>query len=116
MSPYEIETLKFAAKAIGFGDPREGRVCVTGSEYPKGSGKKGALWNYVGYMDTAELWNPYSSDADLYQLAIKLRMFGSNLLYETAIKHIIDGLSYEEAYKQSIINLAADYGRHMERE
>ena len=44
------ELLEFAAKAAGFGDPEKGRTCWTESEYPRGSGQKGALWNYVDYI------------------------------------------------------------------
>ena len=68
------ELLEFAAKAAGFGDPEKGRTCWTESEYPRGSGQKGALWNYVGYMDTAELWNPLTDDGDALRLAMTLAM------------------------------------------
>lgn len=65
------ELLEKAAKAINFGD---GKFCWTESEYPRGSGKYGALWNYVGHMDTAELWNPLLDDGDALRLAVKLRL------------------------------------------
>lgn len=68
------ELLELAAKAFGFGKKNrpEKPHCWTESEYPKGSGKHGALWNYVGYGDTAELWNPLSDDGDALRLAVYL--------------------------------------------
>ena len=66
------ELLELAAKAAGFGAAKTGRTCWTESEYPRNSGKHGALWNYVGYMDTAELWNPLTDDGDALRLAVKL--------------------------------------------
>jgi hypothetical protein len=66
------ELLEAAAKAAGFGAPESGAVCWTESEYPPRSGKHGALWNYVGYLDTAQLWNPLTDDGDALRLAVKL--------------------------------------------
>jgi hypothetical protein len=66
------EILELAAKAAGFGAPKTGRTCWTESEYPRNSEKYGALWNYVGHMDTAELWNPLTDDGDALRLAVKL--------------------------------------------
>lgn len=66
------ELLELAAKTAGFGAPGSGAVCWTESEYPRRSGKFGALWNYVGHMDTAELWNPLSDDGDALRLAVKV--------------------------------------------
>jgi hypothetical protein len=68
------ELLEFAAKAAGFGSSEKGRTCWTESEYPRNSGKRGALWNYVGHMDTAELWNPLADDGDAHRLMVKLKM------------------------------------------
>lgn len=68
------ELLEFAAKAAGFGAPDTGNTCWTESEYPARSGKFGALWNYVGYMDSAELWNPLLDDGDALRLAVKLSL------------------------------------------
>lgn len=62
------ELLEAAAKAAGFGDPQEMKTCWTESEYPRNSGMYGALWNYVGHMDTAELWNPLTDDGDAFRL------------------------------------------------
>lgn len=66
--------LVLAAKAAGFGAPDTGGSCWTESEYPRGSGKHGALWNYVGHCDTAELWNPLTDDGDLLRMAVKLEI------------------------------------------
>lgn len=68
------ELLVLAAKAIGFGAPESGSNCWTESEYPRNSGTHGALWNYIGYMDTAELWNPLTCDGDAFRLAVKLNL------------------------------------------
>jgi len=53
------ELLELAAKAYGFGG---------------GSKTSGALWNYIGWCDTAELWNPLTDDGDALRLAVKLHM------------------------------------------
>lgn len=66
------ELLELAAKAYGFGASDTGGTCWTESEYPRGSGLHGALWNYVGHMDTAELWNPLTDDGDAMRLAVEL--------------------------------------------
>lgn len=66
------ELLELAAKAAGFGG--EHGTTWTESEYPKGSGKNGALWNYVGHGDTAKLWNPLEDDGDALRLAVALRI------------------------------------------
>ena len=68
------ELLELAAKAAGFGAPKTGRTCWTESEYPRNSEKYGALWNYVGHMDTAELWNPLTDDGDALRLAVQLKI------------------------------------------
>lgn len=67
------ELLELAAKAYGFGDP-EGNFIWTESEYPRGSKTTGALWNYMGWCDTAQLWNPLTDDGDALRLAVKLHM------------------------------------------
>lgn len=70
------ELLELAARACGFGaentpgNPR----CWTESEYPRDSGKHGALWNYVGHGSTAELWNPLTDDGDALRLAVNLQL------------------------------------------
>ena len=68
------ELLEMAAKAFGFGaqNPPDNHHGWTQSEYPKRSGRHGALWNYVGHGETAELWNPLSDDGDALRLAVKL--------------------------------------------
>ena len=72
MNHADRELLELAAKAAGFGEPKKGAVCWTESEYPRNSGKHGALWNYSGHGDTAELWNPLADDGDTLRLAVKL--------------------------------------------
>ena len=67
----EREMLEFAAKAYGFGSDSGGFIW-TESEYPRGSNTNGALWNYKGWHDTAELWNPLTDDGDALRLAVKL--------------------------------------------
>ena len=76
------ELLELAAKAAAFGT---NGTCWTESEYPRGSGKHGALWNYVGHMDTAELWNPLTDDGDAFRLAVKLRMSVTNTDIRTSV-------------------------------
>lgn len=65
------ELIELAAKAYGFGDP-EGNFIWTESEYPRGSKTNGALWNYIGWCDTAQLWNPLTDDGDALRLAVML--------------------------------------------
>lgn len=65
------ELLELAARASGFGGP-EHKFCWTENEYPRCSGTHGALWNYVGFMDSAVLWNPLTDDGDALRLAVKL--------------------------------------------
>jgi hypothetical protein len=74
MGDTDRDLLELAAKAYGFGAPGTGAVCWTESEYPRGSGKYGALWNYVGFGDAAQLWNPLTDDGDALRLAVKLRL------------------------------------------
>jgi hypothetical protein len=66
------ELLELAAKAFGFGC-EDGKFCWTESRYGHPGGV-GALWNYKGYMDTAELWNPLTDDGDALRLAVKLNL------------------------------------------
>ena len=73
MNNSDRELVEKAAVVFGFGDP-EGRFTWTESEY---CGSRGALWNYVGHCDTAELWNPLTSNADAFCLATKL-----NIVYD----------------------------------
>lgn len=65
------ELIELAAKAYGFGD-QDGNFIWTESEYPRGSKTNGALWNYMGWCDTAQLWNPLTDDGDALRLAVKL--------------------------------------------
>ena len=70
------ELLELAAKAFGFGaqNPPDNQHCWTQAEYPKHSGRHGALWNYVGHGETAELWNPLTDDGDALRLAVKCNL------------------------------------------
>ena len=65
------ELIELAAKAYGFGGP-DGNFTWTESEYPRGSKTNGALWNYIGWCDTAQLWNPLTDDGDAFRLAVTL--------------------------------------------
>ena len=67
------ELLELAAKAYGFGADSGGFIW-TCSEYPRGTNKSGALWNYKGWLDTAELWNPLEDDGDALRLAVQLNI------------------------------------------
>lgn len=123
------ELLELAAKAVGFGatDQRTGalRNCWTESEYPRGSGNHGALWNYVGYMDTAELWNPLSDDGDALRLAVKLHidLHWSHLGYATAFQMPLRaaptirideyGADPCATTRRAIVRVAAEIGRAM---
>ena len=70
------ELLEIAARAIGFGLCADGKytVCWTESNYPRGAKTKGALWNYIGYDETAQLWNPLTDDGDALRLAVDLSL------------------------------------------
>ena len=118
------ELLELAAKAAGFGAPKTGRTCWTESEYPRNSGKHGALWNYVGYMDTAELWNPLTDDGDALRLAVKLEIAINPFAGKTVVAHTESGrLGYEKwdcwdddpyaATRRAITRAAAEIGKTM---
>jgi len=114
------ELLMLAAKAYGFGDPQKGLVIWTESEYPKNSGQKGALWNYIGHMDTAQLWNPLADDGDALRLAVKLKF---EIYYQVDTNGIESGVevgsiyepfrsneSEEHAMRRAIVRSAAEVG------
>jgi hypothetical protein len=127
------ELLDLAAKAAGFGAPDSGAVCWTESEYPRRSGKHGALWNYVGHMDTAELWNPLTDDGDALRLAAKLGMatatdypsFGedgraaatcptrSGLDSRSVAEYFDDETEACTALRRAIVRAAAEIGKAM---
>lgn len=115
----DIDLLKMAAKAAGFGT-KNGGTCWTESEYPRNSGKHGALWNYIGHMDTAELWNPLSDDGDALRLAIVLQLdvsfndegmcvYASDLAYEPYMRNS-DEFS---ATRRAIVRAAAAIGEQI---
>lgn len=120
------ELLELAAKAAGFGDPEKGRVTWTESEYPPKSGKYGALWNFVGYMDTAQLWNPLTDDGDALRLAVKLGItleLHPRWVYARAVISIHSWSVIEEGWgnggdpnaatRRAIVRAAAEIGRAM---
>ncbi len=124
------ELLDLAAKAAGFGAPGSGRTIWTLSEYPKRSGRHGALWNYVGNMDAAELWNPLADDGDALRLAVALNL---DILQEpvssksNAVEVVanIEGIEFQPwawecrapdpcaATRRAIVRAAAEIGRAM---
>lgn len=123
------ELIELAAKAYGFGDP-EGNFIWTESEYPRGSKTNGALWNYIGWCDTAQLWNPLTDDGDALRLAVKLGMgisFGQYApldvysVYISKVEHgdeiavgcITDGDEFG-AVRRAIVRAAAQIGKEME--
>lgn len=109
------ELLELAAKASGFGGP-EHKFCWTESEYPRGSDQHGALWNYIGHMDTAVLWNPLTDDGDRYRLAKKLDIrihFGpAYVTYEAAgVCGVVRWPEDEPNDARAIVRAAAEIGR-----
>lgn len=123
------EMLELAAKAYGFGDP-EGNFIWTESEYPRGSKTNGALWNYMGWCDTAQLWNPLTDDGDALRLAVKLGASDGSPLricieYQhdgeqdfTCVEHFGENTVYHavdpaEATRRAIVMAAAQAGKEM---
>ena len=113
------ELLELAAKAAGFGAPGSGRTIWTLSEYPKRSGRHGALWNYVGNMDAAELWNPLADDGDALRLVFKLglRVCIDNRAGFSWIKRFEDSTAHGDdaasATRRAIVRAAAEIGKTM---
>lgn len=118
------ELLTLAAKAARFGD--EFGVTWTESEYPRNSSSHGALWNYRGHMDTAELWNPLTDDGDALRLAVKLRLnisvFDNYVivgyyfddadgLEHHVVEESING-DHNAAVRGAIVRAAAQIGEH----
>lgn len=117
------ELLELAAKAIGFGaqNSPDSPHCWTASEYPKGTGKYGALWNYVGYGETAELWNPLADDGDAFRLVVKAELTVYHWPNEICVCNI-NGTINESiarvgdiyaATRRVIVQAAAEVGRIM---
>jgi hypothetical protein len=118
------QLLELAAKAVGFG--AEFGFTWTESEYPRDSGYYGALWNYRGHMDTAELWNPLTDDGDALRLAVKLGLsvrtiqtpIGSAIsvgypVNEIRMDYINEhvGIDSYFATRRAIVRAAAEIGR-----
>ena len=108
------ELLELAAKAYGFGD-QDGNFIWTESEYPRGSKTNGALWNYMGWCDTAELWNPLTDDGDALRLAVELSFIDegdwpqiTNEIYDHC------GGDWFAATRRAITRAAAQIGKEME--
>lgn len=77
MEQADRELIEQAAIAAEFGFDEKSGKCQfiwTESEYPRRSKQGGALWNYVGWGDDAELWNPLTDDGDAFRLAAKLKL------------------------------------------
>ena len=114
------ELLELAAKAYGFGaqNPPDNPHCWTESEYPKGSGRHGALWNYVGYSDTAELWNPLEDDGDALRLAVHLFQDIKFWYFDNSISvgnnlRVPCGADPVADTRRAIVRAAAELGRNM---
>ena len=114
------ELLELAAKAFGFGkqNPPDNPHCWTASEYPKGSGKHGALWNYCGHADTAELWNPLSDDGDALRLAVYLFRDIHFWYFDNSVsvgneQRVVCGDDPCAATRLAIVRAAAEVGRGM---
>lgn len=118
------EMLELAAKAYGFGADSGGFIW-TCSEYPRGTNKSGALWNYKGWRETAELWNPLTDDGDALRLAAKLSMridtcvkTGCAARYGIDCENVIYvGISSDngllKATRRAIVRAAAQIGAQM---
>lgn len=117
------ELIELAAKAYGFGD-QEGNFIWTESEYPRGSKTNGALWNYMGWCDTAQLWNPLTDDGDALRLAVKLNIHVRVWVYaceaqygdceSTGLIHASDcGGDVCAATRRAITRAAAQIGKEM---
>lgn len=127
------ELLELAAKAAGFGaqNPPDNPHCWTESEYPKRSGQHVALWNYFGYSDTAELWNPLTDDGDALRLAVKLKLriateCNQEEAYASDTRGLVDAHNMNglidpvpwngdpyAATRRAIVRAAAEIGRNM---
>jgi len=109
------ELLELAAKAVGFGaGPPDNPHCWTESEYPRGSGKHGALWSYMGYSDTAELWNPLYDDGDALRLARTLQfVLDFDCEEGVAVRHSSGIKIIDPKYRRAIVRAAAEIGKGM---
>lgn len=110
------ELLELAAKAVGFGQETKYGPCWTESEYPRGSGLQGALWNHKGWGETAELWNPLTDDGDALRLAVKLNMI-CTFESQCVIVEAQDGpgpVSEKSNYRRAIVRAAASLAQQPE--
>jgi len=119
------ELLEMAARAIGFGLCADGKytVCWAESDYPRGAKTNGALWNYIGHGETAQLWNPLTDDGDALRLAVKLEMairnFGHLVSVMAPHQYQVDEYTNGDtcaATRRAIVRAAAEIGRTMTTE
>jgi hypothetical protein len=114
------EMLEMAAKAIGFGLCADGKytLCWTESDYPRGAKTNGALWNYIGHGETAQLWNPLTDDGDALRLAVKLCMFDYGGLKQFRLEETRLDPSRDDytTMRRAIVRAAAEIGRTMTTE
>lgn len=101
MTEDEYSLLEALAVVVGFG---EGRFCRTASEYSSASG---ALWNYKGWLDTAELWNPLTSTSDAAAVMLQLGLSWQGLNQSTKLQLGSEELAKIEATFRKEIVVAA---------
>ncbi len=98
MTEDEFGLLEALADVIGFG---EGKFCRTASEYSSASG---ALWNYKGWGDTAELWNPLTSTGDAVAVMLQLGLSWQGLNQSAQLQHGSEEISeLEAAFRKEIV-------------
>lgn len=119
------ELLEMAARAIGFGLCADGKytVCWAESDYPRGAKTNGALWNYIGHGETAQLWNPLTDDGDALRLAVKLQlqirpndydvMVVAHLPAYITVAEVCDHKDPYAATRRAIVRAAAEIGREV---
>jgi hypothetical protein len=120
------ELLELAAIAIGLGGAKKKFLWSEG-EYPRGSDRYGALWNYLGNIDDPLYWNPLADDGDALRLAVKLRLMvdviggrsfacwglvkGQIQRRSEVSEDIIPGADELAATRRAITRAAAEIGR-----
>ena len=102
MTEDEYSLLEALAVVVGFGS--DGKFCRTTSVYSNASG---ALWNYKGWSDTAELWNPLTSTGDAAAVMLQLGVSWPSLNQNTKLQHGSAEISELEATFRKEIVVAA---------
>ena len=98
MTEEEFWLLEALADVIGFG---EGEFCRTASAY---AGAGGALWNYKGWSDTAELWNPLTSTGDATAVMLQLGLSWQGQNPSAQLQHGSEEISkLEAAFRKEIV-------------